>query len=101
MWLTIIRTERPDADQWPGRRVLASIDALIWPLLWVWMIRRAEVPTGVVGPFVASVAVLCALTRLHRALWMNHRYWFTTWRWGRVVGALLLLGALMKIMTAA
>lgn len=28
----------------------------------------------------------------------NHRYRFTTWRWGRIVAALLLMGAVMKLM---
>jgi len=37
------------------------------------------------------------LVRLHRALWVNHRYWFTTWRWGRVAAALLVVGAVLKV----
>jgi hypothetical protein len=44
------------------------------------------------------VALLCSLSRLHRALWVNHRYRFTTWRWGRALAALLLVGAVMKLM---
>jgi len=35
--------------------------------------------------------------RLHRAIWNNHRYWFTTWRWDRIVGALLLMGEVLKL----
>jgi hypothetical protein len=34
---------------------------------------------------------------MHRALWLNHRYVFTTWRWGKLVGALLVLGWVMKL----
>ena len=34
--------------------------------------------------------------RLYRAIWSNHRYWFTTWRWGRIVAALLLMGEALK-----
>ena len=50
-----------------------------------------------VGPFVAAVALLCALGRLHRALWVNRRYRFTTWRWGRIAAALLLMGVVLKL----
>jgi hypothetical protein len=45
--------------------------------------------------------VLLGLGRLHRALWENHRYWFTTWRWGKVLGAMLLIGAVLKLSMAA
>jgi hypothetical protein len=40
------------------------------------------VPTmsvGVVGPVVMSLAAYSTLSRVHRALWLNHRDWFTTW----------------------
>ena len=98
MWLLIAREPAPDAPHWPGRRGLAAVDAAAWPLLWVLLLRHAPEPVGLVGPVVAAVALLCALGRLHRALWVNHRYRFTTWRWGRVVAALLLIGAVMKLM---
>ena len=58
---------------------------------------NAPKPVGLVGPFVAAVALLCALGRLHRALWVNHRYRFTTWRWGRIAAALLLMGVVLKL----
>ena len=51
-------------------------------------------------PFVAALALLCALGRLHRALCLNHRYRFTTWRLGRVVAALL-MGMVLKLMLAS
>ena len=98
MWLLYARTPRPDAPYWPGRRLLAAVDALGWPLLWVIGFSHVPRPVGLVGPFVAAVALLCALGRLHRALWANHRYRFTTWRWGRAVAVLLLIGAAMKLM---
>ena len=98
MWLLIAREPAPDAPYWPGRRVYAAVDAAAWPLFWVLLFSHAPKPVGLVGPFVAAVALLCALGRLHRALWVNHRYRFTTWRWGRVVAALLLIGAVMKLM---
>jgi len=97
MWLLVAREPRPDAPDWPGRRLLAAVDAVVWPLLWVWVFRHAPEPVGLVGPFVTAMAVLLGLGRLHRALWVNHRYWFTTWRWGRVAAALLVVGAVLKV----
>jgi hypothetical protein len=97
MWLVVAREPKPDAPYWPGRRFLAAVDAAVWPLLWVLVFTHAPKPVGLVGPFVAVVALLCALGRLHRALWVNHRYWFTTWRWGRVAAALLLSGVVLKL----
>jgi hypothetical protein len=97
MWLLVAREPRPDVPVWPGRRFLAAVDAVLWPLLWVWVFRHAPGPVGLVGPFVAAVAALAALNRLHRALWLNHRYWFATWRWGKILAAMLLLGAFLKL----
>ena len=101
MWVIVAREPPPDAPYWPGRRLLAAVDAALWPLLWVVMFSHAPKPVGIVGPFVAAVALLCALGRLHRALWVNHRYRFTTWRWGRIVAAMLLMGMVMKLMLPA
>jgi hypothetical protein len=50
-----------------------------------------------VGPFVAAVAVLCALTRLHRAACSNQRYRFTSWRSGRKAFVLMLIGAALQL----
>lgn len=97
MWLLVARRPLPDAPYWPGRRFLAAADALGWPLLLVLLFDHAPVPVGIVGPVVVALAVLAATRRLHRALWVNHRYRFTTWRWGRVVAALLLIGAVLKL----
>ena len=38
MWLLVAREPRPDAPDWPGRRLLAAIDAVAWPLMWVLLI---------------------------------------------------------------
>jgi hypothetical protein len=97
MWLLVSREPRPDAPYWPGRRLLAAIDAALWPLLWVMVFAHAPRPVGVVGPLVAATALLCALGRLRRALWVNHRYRFTTWRWGRVAAAMLVISAVFKL----
>ena len=101
MWLLVAREPRADATHWPGRRLLAAVDAVAWPALWALLIRHAPEPVGLVGPFLTAVAVLFGLQRLHRALWVNHRYWFTTWRWARVMAALLLLGLVLKLMMPA
>jgi hypothetical protein len=97
MWLLVAREPKPDVPYWPGRRLLAAIDAAGWPLLWLLVLNHAPKPVGIVGPIVAAVTLLSALGRLHRALWVNHRYRFTTWRWGRIAAALLLLGAMLKL----
>jgi hypothetical protein len=101
MWLVVKREPKPDAPYWPGRRLLAAVDAAVWPLLWVLVFSHAPKPVGLIGLFVAAVALLCALGRLHRALWVNHRYWFTTWRWGRIAAALLLMGLVLKLVMPA
>ena len=97
MWLLVAHEPRPDAPYWPGRRLLAAVDAAMWPFMWVLLLSHAPKPVGLIGPFVAAVALLCALGRLHRALWVNHRYWFTTWRWGRIAAAMMLMGVVLKL----
>lgn len=97
MWLLYARAPTPDAPYWPGRRLLAAVDAVAWPVLWVLLFNHALKPAGVVLPVVTAVALLCAIGRMHRALWANHRYRFTTWRWGRVAGAMLLVGLVLKV----
>jgi hypothetical protein len=101
MWLLVAREPKADAPYWPGRKLLAAVDALAWPVLWVLLIEMVAVTVGVIGPFVAAVALLCGLSRLHRALWVNHRYRFTTWRWGRIAVAFVLVGLFMKAMIVA
>ncbi len=101
MWIVMTRTPRPDASIWPGRKGLAAIDAVVWPLIWVAVVRHAPAPTGLVGPVVIAIAVLSATLRAHRALWVNERYWFTTWRWGKIVAAMLLMGWILKLAMAA
>lgn len=97
MWILLWREPRPDAQVWPGRRVLAAIDALVWPAMWIVVVRHLPEPAGVVQPVVIALAVLCAVRRMARALWNNERYWFTTWRWAQVLGGLMLMGLVMKL----
>ncbi len=101
MWLLYARAPAPDALYWPGRRWLAAVDAVAWPLAWVIVFSHAPKPVGLVGPFVVAIAFLCALGRLHRALFANHRYRFTTWRWGRVAAPLTFIGLVIRLMLTA
>ncbi len=92
MWLLLSRTPRPDAPSWRGRRSLAAIDAIAWPLAWIAAATHLPNRGGAVGAVIVAAAVVAALGRLRRALCRNHRYYFTMWRWGRLVVALLVGG---------
>ena len=97
MWLLVAREPGRDAPQWVGRKSLAMLDAVAWPLLAVLMVFQSRVPLGVVGPLLAVAALALSVARLRRAIWLNHRYRFTTWRWGGMVLGLMLLGATLMI----
>lgn len=73
------------------------LDAVAWPLLAVLIVFQSRVPLGVVGSVLAVAAFALSVARLRRAIWLNHRYRFTTWRWGGVVLGLMLLGATLKV----
>jgi hypothetical protein len=96
MWLVLTRAPLPDARYWPGRRLLALVDAVAWPAAWIAVATRVPEPAGIVGPMVIAITVLSALGRVHRAALQNHRYHFTTWRWGRVALGMLLIGVVLK-----
>ena len=49
MWQLVAREPRPDAPEWPGRRLLAAVDAVVWPLMWVLLIQHAPQPLGLIG----------------------------------------------------
>jgi hypothetical protein len=99
MWVLLARPPLPDATPWPGRRLLAAIDALAWPAAWVAAVVLMPVNVGAVGQLVIAGAMVAALRRLHRAVALNHRYHFTTWTWGRRVGLMLLFGGALKLAT--
>ena len=101
MWLLVAREPRPDAPEWPGRHMLAAVDAVAWPLMWVLLIQHAPQPVGLICPFIPALAALMGLGRLHRALWVNHRYWFTTWRWGKVLASMIVISAVLKLSMSA
>lgn len=91
------RAPAPDAAYWPGRRVLAALDAVLWPV--VAFLCLASVPgvKGMIMPVVSVIVAIAALVRLRTAVWSNPRYRFTTWRVLRVMAFLLLLGLTLKL----
>jgi hypothetical protein len=97
MWLVLTRAPLPDASYWPGRRLLALFDAVAWPAGWIAIVMQLPQPTGIVVPTVIALAVCGSVGRVHRAVWLNHRYHFTTWRWGRPVVGMLLIGFVLKV----
>lgn len=96
MWMVFARAPVPDAAYWSGRRWLAALDSVAWPAIVAGLILRLPIDTGLVGRFGVAVCALNALLRLHTALWMNHRYRFTTSRVARVLLVLLVVGLALK-----
>lgn len=99
MWLLISRGPRPDATYWPGRRWLALIDAIAWPILCVVAIFKAPFGTGLFGVTAIVLAALVAARRSRTALCRNERYWFTTRRWGLILASLAAVGAATKMLS--
>lgn len=97
MWLLYARAPVPNATYWPGRRLLALLDAILWPGLIAAMVSSSLLPTGVVGSLTLAVCALFAIRRFARAVWHNEQYHFTTWRCGAPLAALLALGAALKL----
>lgn len=98
MWLLVAREPRQDAPQWLGRIGLAVLDAVVWPLGIVLLIYLSRLPLGVVGPVLMATALALSVARLRRAIWLNHRYRFTTWGWGEVVLGLMMVGAALQML---
>jgi hypothetical protein len=97
MWMIFARAPPPDAQVWPGRRVLALIDAVAWPAAWAAWLLGLSVPLGLAGHFALACCGIAALKRASRAIVQNHRYHFTTWRWGRWLVLGLLFGYALKM----
>ncbi|MCW5656759.1 MAG: hypothetical protein KIT60_03575 [Burkholderiaceae bacterium] len=96
MLMLFVRQSRPDSAYWPGRRALAAVDALAWPLAAAWFFANLPWATGIVGPFIVAAASLGAAWRLRVATLFNHRYRFTAWTWSVRVAAALTFGAVLK-----
>lgn len=97
MWILFARAPLPDKPYWAGRRVLAALDALVWPAFAVLLLAQVPGAPGVFKPVVSALALLMALYRLNVAWFSNHRYRFTTWWLARVLVVLLLVGAVLKV----
>ena len=100
MWMLFVRAPVPDSAYWPGRRLLAVADSILWPTL-VWALA-ARVPGqhGLVLPVLAAVCVVTMLARVRTAVWANHRYTFTTWKLGRLLLLLLVVAFALKLALA-
>lgn len=97
MWMLFARAPPPDAPYWPGRRWLAAIDAIAWPGTTCFAMQELKESGELVVALVMTLLVASAARRLTRALLANHRYHFTTWRWGRTLFWMIALGALLKL----
>ena len=95
MWILPLRAPAPDVPYWPGRRWLAALDAVGWPLLLICIAQQSTI-AGLIGALAQAICALIALRRLHIAIGRNERYRFTTWRWGRALAALWVIGLLLK-----
>ena len=96
MWVLFARAAPTDSAYWPGRRWIAALDAVGWPTFWLTVLSHVPARAGLAGIVLMTLAVIVGVHRLHVALWRNHRYRFTTWRWGRLIFALVLVGMAMK-----
>jgi hypothetical protein len=98
MWLLFTRPHRPDFPVWPGRHVLALLDAVLWPaLIGGYAFGAAQIVPGIVTQVVFSACVVAALVRAERAVFENQHYRFTTWRWARNALIVLAFGAGLKL----
>jgi hypothetical protein len=97
MWILFARAPSPDAPYWPGRRWLAGIDAVAWPGVAWCTLNQMSGSGGIVVALVMALLVVSATHRLFTALLANHRYRFTTWRWGRLLTWIAAIGILLRV----
>ena len=97
MWIVLARRERCPALSWPGRRLLALIDALAWPAAFAALIIQAPFATELVGAVSLALCLLCALRRARRAVWDNEGYWFTTWRLTVTIACCVMFGWALQL----
>lgn len=96
MFVVITREPTLDMPYWPGRRLLAAVDAVAWPFGVALPVLPVEGGAGLVRPALI-IATLCALFRFVGAVFANHRYRFTTWWCLRGAAVLVLVWAVMKL----
>jgi hypothetical protein len=97
MWVLFARSPPPDVPYWPGRRWLAAIDAIAWPGIAWGALSQMGGKGGLVLALMMALLVMSAVRRLFTALLVNHRYHFTTWRWGRALVWMAAFGLLLKL----
>ncbi len=97
MWMIFARAPRPDARHWPGRRVLAMIDAVAWPAALAMGLAQLPLQTGALGQVLLAACLLAAVRRGWRAVFANGQYRFTTVGVAGPLALLLAFGALLKI----
>lgn len=97
MWTLIVRAPAPDAPYWPGRRLLAIVDAVVWPLACTALVIQLLPAAGIVGPTAIAIAAIWAAGRVRRALWMNRRYFFITWRLARWLSCVAVIGVVLQL----
>lgn len=95
MWVVPVR-QRRDATVWPGRRLLGALDAVAWPLCVVIAFMWINTPTALFGGAAIATALLLGMTRLHRAVFANARYRFTTWAFAKLMLLLVVTGYAIK-----
>jgi hypothetical protein len=79
MFVLLSRQPRQDAIDWPGRRSLALLDALVWPLgLMLTTVIFNLVPLGVTMRATLLVIALWTCLRCAKAMWYTPQYCFTT-----------------------
>jgi hypothetical protein len=97
VWIVVERAPAPDMPYWSGRRWLAAIDAIAWPLGLGLLLGRGPGKTGLMLPMASAVLLLWGLSRFHKAVWLNHRYRFTTWWVLGILAVLVIVGLVLKI----
>ena len=97
MLMFLALSPRPDVPVWRARRALAALDALAWPALFAGLAVQQLSGAGVVQGVILAVCGWAAMARTRRALCNNERYRFTTWRWGKVLFALLAVALCLQI----
>jgi hypothetical protein len=91
------RAPLPPARVWRGRRLLAALDAVVWPTLWIAGVLASPFGMGVVGASIFALACCAGFSRLWKAVNSNENYRFTILRWGRPVFGLLAMGAFLNL----
>ena len=97
VWIVVERAPAPDMPYWSGRRWLAAIDAVAWPVALGLLFSGVPGKAGLVLPMASAVLTLWGLSRFHKAVWLNHRYRFTTWRVLGIVAVLVIVGLVLKV----